>query len=298
MKPKRKKVNVLTGLLIILGVIICIFFGGYIFLDKVVVPKYLDKYGIYGMGDLVGIVVSLYKNPKESMLVKNGYTQTDLKNAIGTLKDAGYNIDDDGSIDIENFGKSEVEFSLTDKEFAALSNKMLESGILVDVLPNLNYLNLINITVLEVQVTPKESSLDEESNAYNIANVESILKVETTDIKDQIARQMDTPRYLLEMIIPDNMYFTVSFDIDLSNEGEVRSNGKIAINGRTEEQSEILINLLINFIFPKEESMDSQKFIKALGDIITLGINELGSFKFAKNIHGNQNGFLINYGAV
>lgn len=300
MKQKKKKFNIVTGLLIALCLIAGIFCGGYFFLDKVIVPKYLDKYGIYGMGDLVGVVASLYKNPKESTLVTNGFYESDLTSAVETLQSMGFNIADDGSIDIDDFKQEEGDyaesFELTDRQLAALCNKMLESGILVDVLPNLNYLNLINMSILEIKISPDQDSLDEESGGYNAAQISCILKInDTKDIREHIASQMGTPRYLLEMIIPDTMYFTFSYDIDLSKEGNNRSNGKIAINGRTEKQSETLINLLIDFIFPKTEEMNLDKFTKSLGDIITMGIDTLGNFKFAGNI-GNikkQNGVLI-----
>lgn len=300
MKQKKKKFSIVAGLLIALCLIAGIFCGGYFFLDKVIVPKYLDKYGIYGMSDLVGVVASLYKNPKESTLVTNGFYDTDLVSAVDTLQSMGYNIADDGSIDVDNFMQGEGEypdsFELTDRELAALCSKMLESGILVDVLPNLNYLNLINMSILEIKISPKRESLDELSGGYNAANISCILKIkDTKDIREHIASQMGTPRYLLEMIIPDTMYFTFSYDIDLSKEGDNRSNGKVAINGRTEKQSATLINLLIDFIFPETEEMNLEKFTKSLGDIITMGIDKLGDFKFAGDM-GNikkQNGVLI-----
>lgn len=300
MKQKRKGVNIFAGLLAIVIVIVSIFCGGYFFLDKVIVPKYLDKYGIFGMSDLVGVVTSLYKSPKESTLVTNGFTESDLNSAVQKLQSMGYNIKDDGTIDVDDFTQAEGDyddfFTLTDREFAAVCNKMLESGILVDVLPNLNYLNLINLSVLEIKITPIGSSFDAETGGYNAANIECIIKInDTKDIREHIAIQMGTPKYLLEMIIPDTMYFMFSYDIDLTKTENNRSNGKIAINGRTEKQSEILINLLINFIFPESEKMNLDNFTKALGDIITTGIDKLGDFKFAKDIGriGNQNGFIV-----
>jgi len=57
------------------------------------------------------------------------------------------------------------------------------------------------------------------------------------------------------------------------------------------KESEILINLLIDFIFPPEDEMNMQKFTKTFGDIILTSINELGDFKF-KQVD-ERNGFLI-----
>jgi hypothetical protein len=119
--------------------------------------------------------------------------------------------------------------------------------------------------------------------------------MDPTTVREQIANQMQTPSYLLNMIIPDNLYFTVSYDFDLKQTESQRSNGQIAINGRTAEQSELLINLLIDFIFPEEDEMNLEKFTKALGDIALKGIDKLGEFEFISNVDGKkQNGFVIN----
>jgi hypothetical protein len=59
-------------------------------------------------------------------------------------------------------------------------------------------------------------------------------------IREQIAAQMNTPIYLLKMIIPDTIYFEVTYVIDLSEE-ERGMQGTIAINGRSAEKSETLI---------------------------------------------------------
>lgn len=295
---KKKRTHILWKVLVTICIVVGIFAGGYFFLDKLIVPKYFSSYGINGMGDLVGVVASLYKSPKESTFVKNPYTSEDLSTAISKLDASGYTvIDKEGHIlvakgdDFEKY-KGDKPVKLTDREFAALCNKLLENGALEKYLPNLNYLNVINISVLEVKVNPDKDSFDGEN--YSAANLSFIVKINTKDIREQIAQQMNTPLFLLNMIIPDVLYFQVSYDIDLTSE-ETRANGKIAINGRTKEQSEILINLLIEFIFPKEDEMNAAKFTSALGDIISQGIGCFGDFKFVDTagIKSNQNGFLI-----
>lgn len=275
---------------IILSLIVSVFGGGYLFLDKMIVPKYFSKYGIHGVPDLVGVVTSLYKSPNEKKLVTNGYTKNDVSSAIKILQDANYKIKDDGTIDNSALFKGDKQVKLTDREFAGICNELIKSGILVDVLPNLNYVNLLNISVLEVNIKPDEELAVE--GGYSGANISFIAKIDTVDIREQIATQMDTPLFLLNMIIPDVLYFSVSYELDLTKEETERiNNGTIAINGRTAEQSQILIDLLIDFIFPTEEEMNLEKFTNTLGNIVLEGIDILGEVKFVDDIEKNNNKF-------
>lgn len=291
-----KKSGIIWKVAVFLSIIVAVFAGGYLFLDKSIVPKYFSKYGIHGVPDLVGVVTSLYKSPNEKKLVTNGYTQNDITSAIKILQDANYKIASDGTIDNSAPFKGDKSVTLTDREFAGICNKLIENGILVDVLPNLNYVNLLNISVLEVNIKPNEElTID---GGYAGANISFIAKIDTVDIREQIASQMDTPLFLLNMIIPDSLYFSVSYDLDLTKaEGERVSGGTIAINGRTAEQSQILIDLLIDFIFPAEEKMNLEKFTDTLGNVVLEGIDILGEFKFVDNIEKNNvkfNGILVN----
>lgn len=297
---KKKRTGFLFKIFISFMLICAIFTGGYFFLDKKIVPKYFGKYGIYGIPDLVGVVTSLYKSPNEAKIVTNAYTQTDFSNAIKELKKAGYKINDDGSMeetDFESF-KGDAIVMLTDRELASICNKFLSDGVLVDALPELNYLNVINITMLEIIITPDKDSLSD--GYYTKAHVSSIMKIDTVDIREQIAEQMDTPLFLLNMIIPDVLYFSVSYDIDLDKEVDedriLDASGSIAINGRSEKQSKILINLLIDFIFPAEEEMNIEKLTSELGNVIVSGIETLGDFKFVDKIgsQNKQNGVVVN----
>lgn len=298
MIESKKKTRIIGRILALVAIILALFTGGYFLLDKVVVPKYFGKYSINNISDLVGVVKSLYKSPNESKFITNGYTQADLSNAIVKLQAADYKITDDGIINEENIltFKGEGELELTDREFAAVCNKLIENGMLDDALPNLNYLNVINISVLEVVTTPDEEFVCEDGT-YTAANISFVAKIETDDIREQIAIQMETPVFLLNMIIPDVLYFKVSYDFDLSKtESERVSNGSIAINGRTSSQSEVLINLLIDFIFPDEDEMSIDKFTSELGNLALRGIDELGNFQFASNLgsSGKQNGVIVN----
>ena len=291
---KSKRSGILGKVLITLCIVIAIFAGGYFLLDKAIVPKYFGQYGINSIPDLAGVVTSLYKNPNEKKLITNGYTQTDLSNSVTKLQAADYKIDNDGKITDKNNFKGHGKVELTDREFAAVCNKLLEDGALADALPNLNYLNTMQISLLQVIITPNEDSFD--GDGYNAANISFIIKINTVDIRAQIATQMQTPTYLLNMIIPDDLYFTVSYDFDLTKtENERITQSTIAINGRTAKQSELLINLLIGFIFPEEDEMNYEKFTNSIGEIALKGIDAIGEFKFIKNVDGkNQNGILIN----
>jgi hypothetical protein len=286
---EQKKPRIWGRVIALLSIVLAVFVGGYFFLDLAIIPKYFGQYGIKNVPDLVGVVTSLYKSPNEKKLIKNPYTSQDLTSAINTLQQANYKIASDGTVTEVDF-KGDATVVLTDREVAALCNQLIDNGILMDALPGLNYLNMINISVLEVLITPDKNSKD--GDHYSKANLEFIAKLETNDIREQIAEHMDTPLFLLNMIIPDNLYFMVSYDLDLSKaENERVSNETIAINGRTAEQSEILMNLLIDFIFPAEDNMNLEKFTHTFGDIILQGIDVFGDFKFT--FKGNQAGIYV-----
>lgn len=289
----KKKTGILAKVFILLAAILAIFTGGYFFLDKLVVPKYFGKFGIDGIVDLIDVVASLYNTPNEANLIKNGYTQTNLTYAISKLQASNYKIEDDGTIKKDNLNnfKGDGKLELTDQEFAALCNTFLNNGLLEDSLSNLNYLNITKLTLLDLIVTPDDEAYDSETKTYTKAKIDFIIKIDTTNLREKIAEQMDTPVYLLKMIIPDKMYFQVSYDIDLLKENN-KTNGTIAINGRSPEKSENLVNLLISFIFNEKDKMDTQKFIDELGNVAVQGIEALGDFRFAK--FDNQCGFVVN----
>lgn len=290
---KKKNSGILAKIIILLSFILAVFAGGYFFLDKLIVPKYFKQYGINGLGDLVNVVSSLYSTPNEAKMITNGYTQTDFSNAVSKMQKAGYKIENDGTIKSENMSefKGVGKLELTDREFAAVCNEFLDNGLLEESLSDLNYLNITELSVLDLVVTLNEKSKIDDTNTYTKANIDFIIKVNTTKLREQIAEQMDTPIYLLKMIIPDILYFEVSYDIDLEEE-ENRTNGVIQINGRSPEKSEALINVLVGFIFDEKEEMNLTKFVNEIGDVALQGIDALGDFKFAK--YEKQAGIVIN----
>ena len=290
---KKKTSGIWAKVVILVSVILAVFAGGYFFLDKLIVPKYFGQYGIKGVGDLVNVVASLYSTPKESKMIVNGYTQTDLTNAISKLQNNGYLIENDGTIKEENFEnfKGSGKLELSDREFAAICNEFLSNGLLEDSLSDLNYLNITKLSLLDLVVKLDNSSLDTETKTYTKANIDFIIKVDTTKLREQISDHMDTPIYLLKMIIPDTMYLEINYDIDLSD-GKNSTNGSIEINGRPAEKSEALMNLFIGFIFNEEEEMNLEKFVDAVGEVALKGIDALGDFKFI--MIGKQAGFVVN----
>lgn len=295
---KTKRSGFVAKILVIISIIAAVFVGGFFFLDRLIVPKYFGSYGIYNISDLIGVVSSLYSSPKEKDIVTNGYADVDLENAIAILRAHDYKIEPDGTILKQNFDnfKGEGTVVLTDREVAAMCGKLVENGMLINALPDLNYLNVMNISILEFTVSPEKDSLDENGYTYSKSHIKFIVKIETSDIRDQIAKQMDTPMYLLKIIIPDTLYFSINFDFDLDSTENRRSNGNISINGKTEKQSETLINLLIEFIFPEEDHMDIDSFTNAIGDVALKGIDALGSFRFISNIGTSKlrNGIIVN----
>lgn len=291
---EKQKPRIFGRIIALLSIVVAIFVGGYFFLDLAIIPKYFGMYGIKDVPDLVGVVTSLYKTPNEKKFITNPPTALDLASAIDILQDANYKIDDDGTVTEADI-KGDAAVSLTDRELAALCNKLIENGLLNETLPNLNYLNMINISIMEIIIEPNNDS--KEGDYYSRAAATMIAKLDTTDIREQIAEHMQTPLFLLNMIIPDNLYFEVHYDIDLAKAKDERvSNATIAINGRTTEQSKILMNLLIDFIFPDADNMDLEKFTSDFGQIILQGIDFFGDFKFVSNSgkSKNQPGIYVN----
>lgn len=292
---KSKKNFLLIKVAGILLFVVAIFASGFLFLDKIIIPNYFGEFGIHGVGDLASVISSLYASPNENKLITNGYSDEDLNSGIQKLQNQGYKIENNGTItdkNLENF-RGEGQFALTDREFAALSNAFLKSEIFEESISELNYINTINITVLDLTITPYDESYDELTKTYKKANIDFLIRINTVDLRSQIATQMQTPETLLNIIIPNNLYFKINFDVDLT-EDEYQIDGSISINGRNEKQSEILINLLLDFIFPPEDEMDRAKFTKGIGEIILASIETLGDFSFAKGIGDTElNGFMI-----
>lgn len=296
MKKKNGTLRFFVILLIVLASLGSIVLGGYLILDKIVVPKYFSSYGINGMGDLVGLMRTLYSLPSENQIITNAYSSTDLKSAAKKLSDSGYPVDEDGTFNFDAFNdgqKGEGNIYLTDKELAAVLNKLLESTEFSEILPNLKYIDTLNITLCELIISPEE--VDGEYSKTN-AKIKAILKINTEEVRQQMATEMDIPIFLLNMIFPKQLYITCEYGVEVDNSGDKSiwniSDGVLMVNGSNQKKSEIFLNLLISFVFNQEDGMTIDKLVENFGNILSQGTDLLGEIEFATGIgnHGKNNG--------
>lgn len=299
---KHRKSGFFLKLTIVLAILVAICCGAYFAIDKLVVPKYFSQYGIHDLGELVGMMQTLYKSPKESEIITNGYTKADETSANKKLVGAGFPKEDGtGKIDYVSVSKGEASlnagvYHFTDKELACVLNDILASGVVQSNLQNLNHLGDIKITVLEFIVNPKQV---QEGGGFtystNSADIFCTFKIDTSLVREQMAKAMDTPIFLLNMIIPKTLYISVDYSISLGEDGNWKIEPQdMAINGRTAKQSEILIDLMISFIFPPEDEMTQEKMTEAIGGVLLSGIEILGDLSFEYNIDGTgTNGVII-----
>lgn len=302
MHKKRKKSGFFLKLTVVLAIIVAIVFGAYFALDKLVVPKYFKNYGINGMGDLVSVAKTLYKQPKEKEMITNGFTPMDRTTAIEKLMEIGFpETAAGGAIDYEKVARADFkvqmgEFVFTDRQVASILDDMLNDGVLANQLPDLKYIDTNNIDILDFVISPVLVAQAGGQKIYSStkADIKLLFKFDTSAIRNQIALEMDTPLFLLDMIIPETLYLTTIYSLELNSEGVWETYGNIGVNGRDAEDSEILLNLLIDFIFPAEDNMSLSKLTEACGNILLEGIGLLGDLKFQANINGNGlNGLII-----
>ncbi len=299
---QHKKSGFFLKLTMVLAILVAICFGAYFAIDRLVVPKYFSQYGIHDLGELVGMMQTLYNSPKESEIITNGYTKADETSANKKLVGAGFPKEEGtGKIDYVGVSKGEATlqagvYHFTDKELGCILNDILASGVVESNLQNLNYLSDISITVLEFIVNPKPVQNGENfTYSNNSADISSTFKIDTSLVREQMAKAMDTPLFLLNMIIPKTIYITVNYSISLGEDGNWKIDEKeMGINGRTAKQSDILIDLMISFIFPPEDEMTKDKMIEACGQVLLSGIEFLGALSFEYNIDGTgTNGVVI-----
>ncbi|MBQ7452695.1 MAG: hypothetical protein IJS68_00300 [Clostridia bacterium] len=295
---KNRTLRFFIALLIVLAILGSIGIGGFFLLDRVIVPKYFSAFGINNMADLSQVMSTLYASKDESNLVSNGFSNADLSSAESKLISVGFPTLESGKLDYKAIADGDYTLSneskaFTDKELASVLNGMLGSGILAERLNGLQYINTLNMELLEVIIKPKIENGELNPNS---AKMEFMLKLNTTGIKTQMADEMQMPLFLLNMIIPKTLYIEVNFNLDISGEQWQYSNSTIGVNGRTSTQSEILLNLLINFIFPAEDNMNLDGLNTEFGKIVLEGINLLGDIKFTNEIYATkQNGVIITF---
>ena len=306
MKKKNKgKLGFFVRLFSVLAVLVVIIFGAYLLVDKVIVPKYFKEYGINNMHDLVGMVKTLYNSPDEKEIITNGYNSADRQSGVDKLITIGFPTTATGTelnysqiadgFDTTDLVTGDHEF--TDREIAAIIDQMLESGVLASKLPHLNYIDTIKINILELIIEPTKvtNGNAEIVSSTTSANVSFTFKFETSAVRGQMADAMDTPMFLLDMIVPKTMYITVDYDIEKDADGDWHANnGFIGVNGRTAKDSEILLDLLIKFIFPEEDQMTVDAFSIECGNILIQAMGLLGDIKVASDIGAsNANGITL-----
>ena len=169
-----------------------------------------------------------------------------------------------------------------------------ESGVLASKLPNIKYIDTININLLEVIIEPKVIGGNKTNGfvyAEDQAWVSFTCKIDTSSVRTQMAKAMDTPLFLLNMIIPQNLYISVDYNMQKNEFGEWTSDvGNMAVNGRTAQDSMILLDLLVDFMFPAEEEMTVELLQSEFKNIIIMGIDILGEVSICADIdsHGSK----------
>ncbi|MEG1581863.1 MAG: hypothetical protein RR334_01730 [Clostridia bacterium] len=297
MNKKHKALRFFINLGIIVVIIFTVGFSGYFAIDKFVVPKYFGSYGISNMNDLVAIVKTLYTQPDEKTFITNPYTRKNTMDAVSKLKNSGFPVlaTDDTKLDYAKIAsgkdltidKTKFPMEFTDKELAGIVDQMLSSGILSSSLPDLAYLDTINMQCREVIISPLVENGVLNKNECSLSLV---IKLDTDSVRTQMASYMDVPIFLLNMIVPETIYISSLLNISIDSNGDWKyTGGKISINNRTSTQSEILLNLLISFIFPPEDNMDSYKLLNTFGNIIESGLKYIGNIEFTNNIKVDEN---------
>lgn len=303
MESKKKRYTFFIKLFIALATIVAVVFCAYLAIDKLVVPKYFKDYGINNMHDLVAMVKTLYNTPDEKDIITNGYTQADQRSAVKKLISANFPSVSETELDYAEISKGldksslvSGQYEFTDREIAGILDQMLDSGILASQLPNLKYLDTININILELIITPTEFT-DNEGIVYydtDSANVSFTFKLDTSSVRTQMAHTMDIPTFFLDMIVPKTMYITINYNLFIDDYGVWQvGEGSIAVNGRTAKDSEILLNLLIEFIFPEEDQMTIDKFSIEFGNILIKGMDMLGQIRIKANVQASSNGVVL-----
>lgn len=293
---KQNKLGFALKLTIPIVLVISIFIAGFVSLDQKIIPKNFSKYDINNIGDVVSVISSLYGTKKEYKNASANYSTDDYNNTVSKLQTAGYKIENDGTVLESNFQsfKGSEKIILNSTELSAILVCLQKNGVAKQNYKTISYFGAENIEILKFEISPIEESFDAENQTYTQANISIRLKINTEKMKKQIASQMETTEALLNLIWPGSLYFDVNFSIDLNLDEKV-SDTKIFINSKPAHKGDKLINLLVDFIFPKTDEMTYNDFSNSLSDIVYQSFLALGEFKFVKNIdNSNLNGIIFN----
>lgn len=307
---RKSRVKFFIGLAITLVILTTSVISGYFVIDKFLVPKYFSEYGINNLKELVNIVQTIYIVPDEKEFITNPYTEFDADTATNKLITAGFPQLATGGVDYETIARNQFTFApdesfvdnfilLSDKELASVAGDIIDSGILISNFPDLQYINTLNIELKQIIITPHDGTsvkndklndpdIDPNSQELKIlststdATITVTLKLDTESARKQISTNLNMPMFLVDWIIPDVMYVTSQMDttIDKTTNERIYNNASLSINSKTAKQSEVLLNLLISFIFP-EDTFNIESFANELGALSIEGINMLGVMEFA-----------------
>lgn len=299
----KKTIALLLAIVIVLSIIGGLGVAGYFVLDKAVVPKYFGKYNINNLSDLVNMVKVMHNAPAESEFIKHPYSADDEAAAIKKLKDAGVPVEN-GEIIFKDIAAGNYSITatedvfITDHEMAAILGQMLKSEYLVSYFSNLEYFGTLGFEAKEVVIVPTTETEDDAvgNKISDVAHVSLIIKLDTSNALNKMSSEMDVPLFLLNMIMPKYLYISCSYDIEIAEDNTYNGqNATLGVNGRDPEQSEILLNMLISFIFTKEDEMTIEKLADEFGNVVNSGLKILGDVEFCtKNVAGvAQNGILV-----
>jgi len=306
---RKNRTRFFVGLLIALSILATSVVGGYFVIDKILVPQYFSEYGINNLAELVNIVQTIYIVPDEKEFITNAYSDFDKNSATSKLTSAGFPTLKNGELDYESIARNDFNYTpdedfvdnfilLNDKELASIAGGIIDSGILATDYPGLEAIDILNIELKQIIVTPNQETLkdnekqhdeDTDENSYEKyinattpdANITITVKLDTVSARQQISTNLNMPKFLVDWIIPDAIYATCKMDTKINDSGErIYENSSIAINSKTPKQSEILLKLLLSFIFP-DNSYTIESFANELSALAIQGIDQLGQMEFA-----------------
>ena len=307
-RKSKKIVSFFIRLLVVLAIIGSLGVSAYFILDKAVVPSYFGRYGIKNLGELVQMVKVMHNAPDEKTFISNPYTVDNETSAVSKLETAGVPVYN-GAIEFSKIADKEYTITeeakngifVSDREMAAVFGQMLSSDYLLSVeyFKNLDYFDTLSFESKEIKIVlGDDATFDEELNCKfaQSAHVSFTIKLNTESAQKHMASEMDVPYFLLNLIMPDYIYMTTTYDVQILEDGTYEiSNATIGINGRTPKQSRILLNMLITFIFPKEDEMTIEKLSQTFGETLNDGLKILGNIKFCSNKIGGaeQRGLFV-----
>lgn len=305
---KQRRAKFFICLAIVLAVISGSVIGGYFIIDRCLVPQYFAKYGINNLKELVDIASTIYSTPNESDFITNPFTKADKTSAENLMIEAGFPRLVNGGLDYEKIGKGKYTLTpsedfnqnyifLTDRQSAGILNETVETGVLVSnssalsyLGSDLTYLDTLKMSIKQFIITPIFET--EEDTSTNSARLVVTIKIDTSTARTEISQNLQTPKFLIDWIIPSSIYLTGRFEImNAGTKDQSIEHALLAINSKTPKQSEVLLKLLMEFIYPNQTDLTIESFTASLGDLVLTGLASIGKFEFTTE--GKSNGVKI-----